>query len=130
MRSKTSSLLLAHLVSECSELNKLAKQNRKSHERDQATASLTLADSTLSINGSVHFNNANITYRDGKKILDSLTAPLITIDLAQLTQGHTVLLAVIVQWIRGLKPKQRIHLENVPPKIQSIIQASRLEEIL
>lgn len=130
MRSKTSSLLLAPQVSECSQLNKLAKQNRKSHERDQATASLTLAGSTLSINGSVHFNNANITYRDGKKILDSLTAPLITIDLAQLTQGHTVLLAVIVQWIRGLKSEQRIHLENVPPKIQSIIQASRLEEIL
>lgn len=117
-------------VSEHSELNKLAKQNRKSHERDQVTANLTLTGSTLSINGSVHFDNANITYRDGKKLLDSLTAPLITIDLARLTQGHTVLLAVIVQWIRGLKSGQRLHLESVPPKMRSIIQASRLEEVL
>lgn len=117
-------------VSECSELNKLAKQNRKSHERDQATASLTLAGSTLAINGSVHFDNANTTYQDGKKILDDINASLITIDLAQLAQSHTVLLAVIVQWIRGLKSGQRIHLENVPPKMRAIIQASRLEEAL
>lgn len=117
-------------VSESSKLNKLAKQNRKSHERDQATASITLADSTLSIKGSVHFDNANITYQDGKKIIDQLNASLITIDLAQLTQSHTVLLAVIVQWIRGLKSGQRLHLESVPPKMRSIIQASRLEEIL
>ncbi len=112
-------------------MNKLAKQNRKSHESDLAAASLKLAgSSTLSIAGSVHFDNANTTYRDGKKILDGLKTPIITIDLAQLTQSHTVLLAVIVQWIRGLDSTQRIHLENVPPKMQSIIQASRLQEIL
>jgi ABC-type transporter Mla MlaB component len=111
-------------------LNKLAKQNRKSHESDQATASLILAGSTLSIIGSVHFDNASLTYRDGKKILETLNTPLITIDLAQLTQSHTVLLAVIVQWVRGLGTQQRIHLENVPAKMKSIIQASRLEEVL
>ena len=55
--------------------------------------------------------------------------PMITIDLAQLTQSHTVLLAVIVQWVRGLSAQQRIHLENVPAKMKSIIQASRLEEV-
>jgi ABC-type transporter Mla MlaB component len=91
---------------------------------------LTLAGSTLSIIGSVHFDNANLTYRDGKKILDRLNTPLITIDLAHLTQSHTVLLAVIVQWVRGLGAQQRIHLENVPAKMKSIIQASRLEEVL
>ena len=110
-------------------MNKLAKQNIKSHESDLATASLTLAGSTLSIIGSVHFDNANLTYRDGKKILETLNTPLITIDLAQLTQSHTVLLAVIVQWVRGLSAQQRIHLENVPAKMKSIIQASRLENI-
>jgi ABC-type transporter Mla MlaB component len=110
-------------------LNKLAKQNRESHESDQATASITLAGSTLSIIGSVRFDNANSTYRDGRKILETLSEPLITIDLAQLTQSHTVLLAVIVQWVRGLNAKQRIHLENIPTKMQAIIQASRLEQI-
>jgi ABC-type transporter Mla MlaB component len=69
-------------------------------------------------------------YRSGKKILDKLNTPLITVDLAQLTQSHTVLLAVIVQWVRGLGPSQRIHLENIPPKMKSIIQASRLEDML
>lgn len=111
-------------------MNKLAKQNLKSHESDRASASLKLAGSTVSIVGSVHFDNANATYREGKKILGGITAPIITIDLAQLTQSHTVLVAVIVQWIRNLAATQRIHLENVPAKMKSIIQASRLEEIL
>lgn len=110
-------------------MNKLAKQI-KSHESDCAPASLKLAGDTLSIVGSVHFDNANATYSEGKKILGGITAPIITIDLAQLTQSHTVLLAVIVQWIRNLGSAQRIHLENVPAKMKSIIQASRLEEIL
>ena len=112
------------------ELNKLAKQNRKNHENDQTTASIKLAGSTLSIIGSVHFDNANQIYQDGKRIVDTLDTSLIMIDLAQLTQSHTVLLAVIVQWVRGLRSEQRIHLENVPPKMSSIIQASRLQEVL
>lgn len=111
-------------------MNKLAKQNLKSHESDRSPVSLKLAGDTLSIVGSVHFDNANATYREGKKILSGITAPIITIDLAQLTQSHTVLVAVIVQWIRNLGATQRIHLENVPAKVKSIIQASRLEEIL
>lgn len=111
-------------------MNRLAKQNLKSHESDRTPASLKLAGSTISIIGSVHFDNANATYREGNKILSGLTAPVITIDLAQLTQSHTVLVAVIVQWIRNLASAQRIHLENVPSKMKSIIQASRLEEIL
>jgi len=130
LRLRTSFLLQAHPVSERLALNKLAKQNLKSHESDRSPASLKLAGNTLSIIGSVHFDNANTTYNEGKKILDSITAPIITIDLAELTQSHTVLVAVIVQWIRNLASTQRIHLDNVPAKMKSIIKASRLEEIL
>ena len=89
-----------------------------------------LAGDTLSIVGSVHFDNANTTYNEGKKVLQTITAPIITIDLSQLTQSHTVLVAVIVQWIRNLTSTQKIHLDNVPAKMKAIIQASRLEEIL
>lgn len=63
-------------------------------------------------------------------MLGGITAPIITVDLSQLTESHTVLVAVIVQWIRNLASTQRIHLDNVPPKMKAIIQASRLEEIL
>ncbi|MBC7751701.1 MAG: toluene tolerance protein [Candidatus Saccharibacteria bacterium] len=111
-------------------MNRLAKKNLKSHESDSTPANLKLAGDTLSIIGSVHFDNANTTYREGNKIISSITAPVINIDLSQLSQSHTVLLAVIIQWIRNLSAKQRIHLENVPTKMKAIIEASRLEEIL
>lgn len=130
MRLRILFLLQVHRVSERSILNTLAKKNLKSHESDRTPASLKLAGDTLSIIGSVHFDNANTTYREGKKIIGSINAPVITIDLSQLSQSHTVLLAVIIQWIRNLTAKQRIHLENVPTKMKAIIQASRLEEIL
>lgn len=111
-------------------MNRLAKQNLKSHESDRTPASLELVGSTISIIGSVHFDNANATYKEGMKILSGITTPIITIDLGKLTQSHTVLVAVIVQWIRNLAATQSIHLENVPAKLKSIIQASRLAEIL
>lgn len=111
-------------------MNILAKKNLKSNEHDYAPASLKLTGDTLSIIGSVHFDNANTTYNEGKKMLGGITAPIITVDLSQLTESHTVLVAVIVQWIRNLASTQRIHLDNVPPKMKAIIQASRLEEIL
>ena len=97
---------------------------------DRTPASVTFAGDTLIINGSVHFGNANIIYEQGITALKGLKTEMITVDLAKLSQSHTVLLAVIVQWIRRLNAGQRLHLVNVPAKMQSIIQTSRLQEIL
>ncbi len=97
---------------------------------DHTPASLQLAGDTLLIKGSVHFGNANSIYQQGMTALKGLKAEMITVDLALLSQSHTVLLAVIVQWIRSLNSGQHLHLVNVPAKMQSIIQTSRLQEIL
>ncbi|AXI03585.1 STAS domain-containing protein [Aquirhabdus parva] len=97
---------------------------------DRTPASVTFAGDTLIIDGSVHFGNANSIYEQGVSALKGLKTEMITFDLAGLSQSHTVLLAVIVQWIRRLNAGQRLHLVNVPAKMQSIIQTSRLQEIL
>lgn len=115
-------------VSERFELNKRAQGNSGDH--GSTTVSIAFAGSTLSVMGAVDFTNANAIFKEGKQLTDSLSSSLITIDLAQLTQSHTVLLAVIVQWVRGLRSEQRIHLENVPPKMRAIILASRLQDVL
>lgn len=109
-------------------LNK--KQALMSADSDQGIAQLTASAATLTISGSVHFNNANSVFEQGKTALQKMNDPIITVDLSQLTQSHTVLLAVIVQWIRGLGQGQQLHLAHVPTKLKSIIETSRLQEIL
>lgn len=93
-------------------------------------ASVTLTGDRLVIEGSVCFENANVVYQTGQRLLGNTTQSALTIDLAGLSQSHTVLLAVIVQWIRSLKAHQELHLANVPAKMRAIIEASRLQEIL
>ena len=101
-----------------------------SADSDKGVAQLNASGATLSISGSVHFNNANRVFEQGKTALKAISAPIITVDLSALTQSHTVLLAVIVQWIRGLGTGQQLHLAHVPAKLKSIIETSRLQEIL
>ncbi len=102
----------------------------KGADSDRGSAQLAAAGATLTISGSVHFDNANRIYREGQSALKNISAPIITVDLAGLSQSHTVLLAVIVQWIRGLGKGQELHLTHVPAKLNSIIETSRLQEIL
>jgi ABC-type transporter Mla MlaB component len=117
-------------VSELFELSTHSQKNSKSHAANHAEVTLKLKGSTLFVNGTVDFENANGMYKEGKRLVDSLTSAVITVDLAHLVQSHTVLLAIIVQWVRGLRSEQKIHLENVPPKMRSIISASRLQDVL
>ncbi len=93
-------------------------------------ATVALTGDRLVIEGSVSFDNANIVHQTGQRLLGGTNQPALTVDLAGLTQSHTVLLAVIVQWIRSLKSHQQLHLANVPAKMKAIIEASRLQEIL
>jgi ABC-type transporter Mla MlaB component len=102
----------------------------KHADNDRASATLIAKADTLAISGSVHFDNANRIFEQGKTALKGISAPVISVDLSGLTQSHTVLLAVIVQWIRGLAAGQQLHLANVPSKLKSIIETSRLQEIL
>ncbi len=106
------------------------KQALQSADRDHGVAVLSSSGATLTISGSVHFNNANSVFEQGKTALQKISASIITIDLSQLAQSHTVLLAVIVQWIRELGTGQQLHLAHVPAKLTSIIETSRLQEIL
>ncbi len=101
-----------------------------SADSDKGIAQLNTREATLSISGSVHFNNANSVFEQGKTALKKISAPIITVDLSALSESHTVLLAVIVQWIRGLSTGQQLHLAHVPAKLKSIIETSRLQEIL
>jgi len=83
----------------------------------------------LLLSGAVTFGNAKALYQQGLPPLDSAQPPTL-LDLSQLSQSNTIAVAVIVQWLRQLKPTQSLQLVNVPEKLQAIMRASNLERLL
>lgn len=93
------------------------------------TVTLTCQDQHLLLSGVVTFHNAQALYQQGLPILNASSPPK-TLDLSQLSQSNTIALAVIVQWLRQLKPAQSLQLQHVPDKLQAIMRASNLERLL
>ncbi len=93
------------------------------------TANLTCQDQCLLLSGAVTFANAQALYQQGLPLLTAANPPSV-LDLSQLSQSNTIALAVIVQWLRQLKPAQSLQLQHVPDKLQAIMHASNLEQLL
>ena len=93
------------------------------------SASLTCQNQRLLLSGAVTFSNAKALYQQGLPLL-AVNPPPTVLDLSQLSQSNTIVLAVIVQWLRQLKPTQSLQLQQVPDKLQAIMRASNLERLL
>lgn len=93
------------------------------------TADLTRHEQRLLLSGAVTFGNAQQLYQRGLPLLSAAQPPT-ELDLSQLSQSNTIALAVIVQWLRQLKPTQSLQLVNVPEKLQAIMRASNLGQLL
>ena len=92
------------------------------------TATLVCQDQRLLLSGAVSFGNAQTLYQQGVSLLSSASPPTV-LDLSQLSQSNTIAVAVIVQWLRQLKPMQSLQLQHVPDKLQAIMRASNLEQL-
>jgi len=93
------------------------------------TASVIRQDQHLILSGAVTFSNAKQLYQQGLPLL-KVDQPPTVLDLSQLSQSNTIALAVLVQWLRQLKPTQSLQLAHVPEKLQAIMRASNLERLL
>ncbi|MFZ3193364.1 MAG: STAS domain-containing protein [Moraxellaceae bacterium] len=93
------------------------------------TVRLIRQDDVLLLSGVVTFANAKSLYQQGLPLL-AVNLPPTVLDLSQLSQSNTIVLAVIVQWLRQLKPTQSLQLQQVPDKLQAIMRASNLERLL
>lgn len=93
-------------------------------------AQLTLQDTRLLFGGVVHFDNAEKTCNEGLKLLK--TAPkAITIDMHQLQSSNSVVVAILVSWIRAASKNQQIlQCSNMPEKLRAIISVSGLTDVL
>ena len=93
-------------------------------------AQLTLQETRLLLGGVVHFDNAQKVCDEGLKLLK--TAPkTITIDMSQLQSSSSVVVAILVSWLRVASQNQQTLLfGNMPEKLRAIISVSGLTDVL
>ncbi len=84
----------------------------------------------LWVSGKIDYNNAEQYYQEGlSQILQKNQFPLV-VNLAELEQGSTLALAVLVRWLRQTPDVQALMFKAVPDKMLKIIQSCHLEHDL
>ena len=84
----------------------------------------------LIVSKTIDFENAAEVYQAGLTYIQQHKAFPLVVDLAQLENGNTLSLAVLVQWLRQTPESKGLHFKNVPEKMLKIIQASHLQDDL
>lgn len=84
----------------------------------------------LWVSGKIDYDNAEQYYQNGlSQIRQQNQFPLV-VNLAELEQGSTLALAVLVRWLRQMPDAQSLHFKAVPEKMFKIIQSCHLEHDL
>lgn len=93
-------------------------------------AKLVLHKQQIEIIGQIDFVNAAQVYQQGLDLIAQVQHWPVQINLAQLQHGNTLALAVLIQWLRACPDMLSLRLTHVPAKMQGIIQASHLQQLL
>lgn len=81
----------------------------------------------IALAGEVTFANAVEAEQAGWKLLSACALGPVTCDLSDLTSGSSVTAAVLMAWHgKLLKRGGALTLDNVPPRLRSILAASHL----
>ena len=91
-------------------------------------AQVSLNGQQLSLIGEVNFDNADQVLQQGLILIKNAQSPL-SVNLSQLAHGNSLVLAIIVQWLRS-RTAQDVTISAVPPKMQGVIRASNLEFLI
>ena len=89
---------------------------------------LSLEQNMLKLTGQLNYLNAAQCYQDGFNLLKSTSSKEILVDLSELEQATTLVLAIFIQWIRQL-PQKHLMLSKIPDKMLGILRASHLEHL-
>lgn len=93
-------------------------------------AHIELKANQLMIDGQIDFSNADNIYQQGLGLLMSVKTWPVLIDLSRVEQGNTLLLAIVLQWLKHCPDVHSLQLSQVPAKMRGILQASHLESLL
>ena len=90
---------------------------------------IELSNQELCVSGKIDFSNAEQYYQKGIQLIRQQQLPLV-VNLANLEQGSTLALAVLVQWLRQTPNNKGLHFKNVSEKMLKVIQACHLQDDL
>ena len=91
---------------------------------------IKLHQQELMVSGKIDYNNAELYYQDGLKLIQQQQGFPLVVNLAELEHGSTLALAVLVRWLRQTPKAQDLQFKAVPEKMMKIIQACHLEHDL
>lgn len=95
-----------------------------------SAARVFLQDDQLWLQGRVDFDNADAVLQSGRQLLSQLSMFPIAVNLSHLEQGSTLVLAIIMQWLRQLSQSDGLYLIHSPAKMQGILAASNLQHLV
>ena len=84
----------------------------------------------LAVAGKIDYENAEQYYQTGLQLIQQQSNFPLVVNLAELEQGSTLALAVLVRWLRQTPNTQGLQFKAVPEKMMKIIQACHLEDDL
>jgi len=87
-------------------------------------------DQQLVVPKTIDFENAEQVYQSGLAYIQQHQSFPLVVDLAQLENGNTLSLAVLVQWLRKTPENKGLHFKNVSEELLKIIQACHLQDDL
>lgn len=90
---------------------------------------ISLVNQELQVTGKIDYDNAEQYYQQGLALIQKQPLPMV-VNLAQLQQGSTLALAVLVRWLRQTPHAQGLRFKAVPEKMMKIIQACHLQDDL
>ncbi|TCB34568.1 anti-sigma factor antagonist [Acinetobacter sp. ANC 4910] len=90
---------------------------------------ISFVNQELQVTGKIDYDNAEQYYQQGLALIQKQPLPVV-VNLAQLQQGSTLALAVLVRWLRQTPQAQGLQFKAVPEKMMKIIQACHLQDDL
>jgi len=91
---------------------------------------IQLVHQELQLSGKVDYANAETYYQQGLQLIQSQNQFPLVVNLAQLEQGSTLVLAILVRWLRQTPQAKGLQFKAVPEKMMKIIQACHLQNDL
>lgn len=93
-------------------------------------AEVYIKGNKLSLVGNLDFDNAMSIYQESLSIF-ACEQNEVFIDLAGLLTSNSVIMGMIINWVRFAEQKQKqLILQNISSEIQSLLAASRLSKFI
>lgn len=91
---------------------------------------ISLKDQEIQVSGKISYDNAEAYFQQGLAQIQKINQFPLVVNLAELEQGSTLALAVMVKWLRQTPDAHSLHFKSVPQKMMKIIQSCHLENDL